>query len=394
MALRGFREANDALKSLNQTLEDRVAQRTAEVARINAQLRALLETAPAAIMMTDPDLVVVWLNSAAARFFQEVGKDDPIGRSLTDIFPAVQGHLPGLEETQFIYRSDDASHYYDVHCHRVMIDSEKLGTLVLAVDVTAIRRVQDDLRRTIATLQRSNDNLEEFAYVASHDLQEPLRMVSVYMQLLVKCCNNQLDEEAQRYVRFAIDGSRKIKKLIDDLLAYSRIEIRGESAKWWPSADIVATAIEPLAHTMAAANVQLVYGDLPHIWADGRQIEQVFYNLIDNAVKFRREASSIITISWQRIGDTIEFVIADNGIGFTQGQSIRIFQLFQRLHEPINYPGNGIGLAVAKRIIERHGGHIWATSQLEIGSKFYFTLPAEPTLIANLQSMTGRSDHV
>ncbi len=245
-------------------------------------------------------------------------------------------------------------------------------------DLTSLRTVQDDLERTIADLRRSNEDLEQFAFVASHDLQEPLRMVAVFMEMLDQEYRGRLDETADQYIAFAAEGAERMKRLINGLLAYSRIRTRGGSLQVCACGDVLADALRNLSMHIVESHATIQYDDMPMVWADAAQLQQVFQNLVSNALKFRGDDPLEISIHVRRAGDDWEFVVEDNGIGFDPDKEDRIFQMFQRLHDRRTRDGNGIGLALAKRIVERHRGRLWATSTPGVGSRFYFTLPMSP----------------
>jgi signal transduction histidine kinase/PAS domain-containing protein len=231
-----------------------------------------------------------------------------------------------------------------------------------------------------ATLQsqemaRSNADLEQFAYVASHDLQEPLRMVASYLQLLERRYRGQLDDTADEFIAYAVDGATRMQTLINDLLDYSRVDSRGKSLVLISCSAVLARAIANLQPAIEAANATLTCAALPEIMADATQLTQLFQNLISNALKFHSDQPLHIHVSAQHRADAWLFSVQDNGIGIDSEYADRIFLIFQRLHSRGEYPGTGIGLAICKKIVERHGGNIWVESQPGQGSTFYFTIP-------------------
>ncbi|MCA9633195.1 MAG: PAS domain S-box protein [Myxococcales bacterium] len=246
-------------------------------------------------------------------------------------------------------------------------------------DLTELKRAKEDLRRIITDLTRSNSDLEQFAYVASHDLQEPLRMVSAYMDLLQRDYAGQLDERAQRFIQYATTGGKRMKELIDDLLAYSRIEAHAVKPTACDCGEIVDIATQNLKRLVDDSAGKVTWSDLPSVDAEAGQLLQLFQNLIGNGLKFRRaDAPPEVHVSATDAGTEWLFCVRDNGVGFEPRFADRIFQMFQRLHPRTSFPGSGIGLAVAKRIVERHGGRIWAESEPGQGTLFYFTLPIQP----------------
>lgn len=224
-------------------------------------------------------------------------------------------------------------------------------------------------------LARSNTDLQQFAYIASHDLQEPLRMVTSYLQLLERRYKGKLDADADDFIAYAVDGAIRMRRLIHDLLTYSRIGTRGEAFEWVNCTSVVERVIANLKVALEESDAIIRYDHLPDLMADPTQLIQLFQNLISNGVKFRSEAIPLITIQAVRQEETWLFSIQDNGIGIDPQYAERIFVIFQRLNNRVDYPGTGIGLAVCKKIVERHAGRIWVQSAPGKGSTFYFTIP-------------------
>lgn len=247
--------------------------------------------------------------------------------------------------------------------------NERLKTMIAKHEKTEIK-----LAELIKELERSNEELEQFAYVASHDLQEPLRMVSSFTQLLERQYKDKLDENAHEYIKYAVDGAKRMQKLINDLLAYSRVTTRGESFTQIDAKEIVNQVLFNLEIAIEENDAQVVVDPLPKIYADPSQMNQLFQNLIGNAIKYRSKEAPHIHISAQKGEDEWIFQVSDNGIGISPEYYQRIFQIFQRLHEMHVYTGTGVGLAICKKIVERHGGRIWLESEVGKGSKFYFSI--------------------
>ena len=241
------------------------------------------------------------------------------------------------------------------------------------------RKAELALEERARDLARSNADLEQFAYVASHDLQEPLRMVASYVQLIERRYNAKLDDAAREFIGFAVEGVTRMRRLIEDLLAYSRVGTRGRAPEPVDVAKTVATAEKNLEQAIADSAAEITKDPLPSdLPADEGQLTQVFQNLIGNAIKFRREEPPRVHIGARREGADWVFSVRDNGIGIEREYFDRIFVIFQRLNPREIYPGTGIGLAITKKIVERHGGRIWVDSTLGVGSTISFTLPVAP----------------
>ena len=354
----------------------------------------------------------------AATFFRSMVDYVPIGISRTDLsghfvyvneefcqmFGAVADDLLGKPEDELMRQFSTSKH--DSINHRVLeFDQpeeriEKLtigereqfvkvirtavkdphgrviGIQALLLDVTELKQAQNVLERHAQNLERSNLDLQQFAYVASHDLQEPLRAVSSYCQLLEKNYSTQLDERGIRWLQFVVNGAQRMQTLVRDLLTYARID---NKTKTWITVDsysVCKLAIDNLSQSIAESGAKITVAKLPTVWADGTQLEALFQNLIGNAVKFRSEHPPRIAITAKLAESSWVFAIQDNGIGIKPEFQERIFEIFKRVQSHEKYPGTGIGLAICKRIVERFGGNIWVESQFGRGSTFYFTLPS------------------
>jgi light-regulated signal transduction histidine kinase (bacteriophytochrome) len=242
------------------------------------------------------------------------------------------------------------------------------------VELEERRQAEFRLAEYARELRRSNAELEQFAYVASHDLQEPLRMVASFSQLLAKRYRGKLDQDADDFIGFAVDGARRMQALINDLLAFSRVGTRGRAFEPTDSNAVLQKALTNLTTLMEESQAVVTHGPLPTILGDGGQLMQVFQNLIANAIKFRGSEPPRIHLAAEPQGEGWRFTVQDNGIGIAKEHQERIFTIFQRLHPRSEYSGTGIGLAICKKIVERHGGHIWVESELGKGSTFYFTI--------------------
>ena len=245
-----------------------------------------------------------------------------------------------------------------------------VGCTIVIRDAT-----DDNLAHMAKELATSNSELEQFAYIASHDLQEPLRMVASYTELLRKRYAGQLDERADKYIDYAVEGARRMQRLINDLLEYSRVGQKRLAYEPVESARALEIARLNLKLLIAEKRAEIKVEELPLVLSNLGQLTQLFQNLINNAIKFTEGRDPKIAISARRDGEQWQFCVEDNGIGIEEQYLDRVFGLFQRLHERERYEGSGMGLSIAKRIVERHGGRMWISSTPGIGSKFFFTLP-------------------
>ena len=254
----------------------------------------------------------------------------------------------------------------------IIINGEKCYLTIL-YDISGRKKAELELNQKSLDLTRSNQELEQFAYVASHDLQEPLRMVSSYLQLLEKRYKDKLDADANDFIQFAVDGSNRMRNLINSLLQYSRVN-RIKPFEKINTKGLLQEVLQDLKDVIKvnAANVKVE--ELPDVFGDTVLIGQLFQNLISNAIKFKGEKNPEVIISGREQNGELLFSVKDNGIGIQKEYSDKIFVIFQRLHSKEKYPGTGIGLAICKKIAERHGGKIWVESEVGKGSTFYFTL--------------------
>jgi len=246
----------------------------------------------------------------------------------------------------------------------------------VGTDITDRKRAQSVLRAAYDELARSNAELQQFAYVASHDLQEPLRMIGSYTQLLERRYGDKLDADAREFMGFIVDGATRMKQLIEDLLAYSRVGTRGKELRLIPAQGALDRALVNLRASIESSDAQITHDVLPEVSADDTQLTQLFQNLIGNAIKFRKKDETLrIHVGVKEETDEWRFSVSDNGIGIERQYFERIFMVFQRLHTRDEYPGTGIGLAICKKVVDRHGGRMWVESVQGKGSTFVFTLP-------------------
>ena len=270
--------------------------------------------------------------------------------------------------------------------HNVSTVHDAAGRLLYGIaqvqDISERKRAEEGLARVAAELEqraveleRSNADLAQFAYVASHDLSEPLRMVSSYVQLLERRYGDQLDTDAHEFIDFAVDGVNRMQRLIDDLLAYSRVGTSEYRLEQVDLGDLVEDTLGGMRATVTETGAIVTQDGLPAVVGDPGQLRQLFQNLIGNGIKFVEEGPPRIHVSAERDGHEWRFAVADNGIGIDPSHADRIFAVFKRLHGRDAYPGSGIGLSICKRIVERHHGRIWVEQNEGGGSRFCFTMP-------------------
>jgi PAS domain S-box-containing protein len=311
-----------------------------------------------------------------------------LGKTDFDLFPKELAEKYVADDTKVI---ETGQVFEDVEAHRKpdgalvhmhvlkapVLDAlgRVVGTQVIFWDVTERKLAEDALKHTLEDLARSNRDLEQFAYVASHDLQEPLRMIASYTELLHKRYQDKLDGEAAEFIGYAVEGAVRMQLLINDLLAYSRLGTRGGPFAATDCEHAFQSALINLQISIDESCALITHDPLPTVLGDGVQLTQLFQNLLSNAIKFRGTASPQVHVSTRRKGHDWEFSVRDNGMGLDPKFAERIFVIFQRLHQRDKFAGTGIGLAICKKIVERHGGQIWVESNPGIGSTFYFTLP-------------------
>lgn len=254
-------------------------------------------------------------------------------------------------------------------------------TLALRKEIAQRKRAQAALARQARELARSNADLEQFAYVASHDLQEPLRMVASYTQLLAKRYQGTLDSDADEFIGFAVDGVVRMQSLIKGLLEYSRVGTRGKELVLTNCEEVLKMTLANLRGAIEDSGAVVTSTAMPTVKGDATQLGQLFQNLIGNAIKFCTDGAPRIHVSAERKKREWQFTVKDNGIGIAHEDLERIFEVFQRLHTASEYPGTGIGLALCKKIAERHGGTIWVESEIGSGSRFCFSIPAVETKV-------------
>ncbi|MDZ7737581.1 MAG: PAS domain S-box protein [Bacteroidales bacterium] len=332
-------------------------------------------------------VVVNDVNKATLEMFEAESKDDLV-KSLEVVFatedtlPVFINELVALAEGKRVYEAEMKLNTVKGNMINAMLrmafpaqERQHGQVLVSIMDITELQRAQEQLKVSMENLQRSNKELEQFAYVASHDLQEPLRMVASYTQLLERRYKDQLDERANKYIYYAVDGAKRMQNLINDLLDVSRISTRGDKFTITDTNEVVKNALKSLEARIDETGARIKTGKLPLINADSGQIERLFMNLVGNALKFSKpDEKPFIEIDASEQKNNWLFRVKDNGIGIDEKFKEKVFVIFQRLHGTTHYKGTGIGLAICKRIVQRHEGEIWFESEENKGTTFYFTL--------------------
>jgi len=350
--------------------------------------RTLVETAQEGIGIVGPDENIVFCNRAYGRLLG-YEPEELIGRNLQQL-TAPEEFAKYREQTQKRKRGEASQYetvlytkagevkYCSLSASPLCNDAGTfIGTLGLVTDITERKRAEEALARRTEELARSNTELEQFAYIASHDLQEPLRMVASYVQLLARRYQGKLDSDADEFIAFAVDGATRMQALIDDLLDYSRVGTRAKEFEPTDCEVVLDGTLSDLERAVEETGAVVTHDPLPRVMADEVQLGRVFQNLIGNAIKFRGDEPPCIHVSAEEQKNEWRFAVRDNGIGIEPRHHDRIFAVFSRLHGRSAYPGTGMGLAICKRIVERHGGRIWVESELGKGSTFYFTMPGE-----------------
>jgi len=381
-------------------LRDVTERKKAELAlaESEAKLRITFATMADGIVIAGLDETVTDCNEAILRLTQR-SREEIIGKPFEDLLPpefrslildarkflvgAVLARTEPSRGKKETVRTD--SQLLQKNGERVDIEAnistiedasgQPAEFLIVARDVTERKQMEYQLDSSLADLQRSNAELEQFAYVTSHDLQEPLRMITSYIQIIEEDYKGKLDADADQYIAFAVEGAKRMHTLINDLLAYSRVGTRGEPFMPVIVSNVLSAAAANLEVAIEESHAVVTHDRLPTVLGDESQLIQLFQNLLGNAIKFRSDATPMIHIGVEEAKDDWVFSVRDNGIGIDMKYAERIFVVFQRLHAREDYPGTGVGLAVVKKIVERHRGRIWVESEPAKGSTFFFTLP-------------------
>jgi PAS domain S-box-containing protein len=389
-----FDASGELVETTGYIYDDSARKQAEEALRENEEkYRTLVEMSPTGILIHQYGKIV-YANPIALRILGGSRTEDLLERTISDIFPpdlcvetqnGCHQNLWGGQSplTEFrIVRIDGAPVWVEGRGTRIDINNQP-AILVVFQDITERKQAEEakvryviELKQYAENLKRSNEDLERFAYVSSHDLQEPLRTIVSFTQLLERRYSGQLDPDADEYIGFIVGAGKRMQSLINDLLEYSRVTTKGSEMKMTDSEAVLEAALADLRIKIEETGASIAVDRLPAVIADASQLQQVFVNLISNAITFRREEPPHVHISAQRTGNFVQFSIQDNGIGIEPEYQEKIFVIFQRLHGREKYPGTGIGLAICKRIVERHGGCISLESEPGNGSTFHFTLPA------------------
>jgi PAS domain S-box-containing protein len=371
---------------MNELLQGEIRERQ----RAGERLRLVVELAPYPIVMANQNGRIVQVNAQTEQCFG-YSRTALVGQPLDLLVPPrlrdrrtsdpFSARVAAREEggrAELFGRREDGSEFPAEVGVQALVTERDVLVLIAIVDVTQQKNIEAELKKLADELQRSNSDLAQFAYVASHDLKEPLRKVSSFCQLLKDRYAEKLDAEGQRYIDYAVDGSRRMNSLITALLELAQVNSRAATPAPVDCTDACRSAIDNLSSAIEDSDGEVNCGELPIVLGDEGQLVQLFQNLIGNAIKFRGPKPPVIEIEAQPKDGQWQLAVRDNGIGIDPAQHERVFQIFQRLHTREKYPGTGIGLSICQRIVQRHGGRIWIESTPGCGTTFYFTLPSAP----------------
>ena len=388
-------QAEITLQQLNLELKSRVEQRTREFQKSEQRFRSLFEAVPDFIYLLNLQGQIEQVNPAV---IQKSGYEESelINQPLVNFLSSSSQQLSHQEFSDFLQEGEKRQEVEFVCQNNQVLTMDCAWTVVgdtqkndayiivwqrdISEQQAALRksqRIEEKLRKTNQQLLRSNEELEQFAYLASHDLREPLRMVTSFTQLLAQRYSGKLDADADQIIGFAVDGSIRMEELIHDLLEYSRVGKQDKSFAIVDCESVLDLCAHNLQLLIQETNTTITRMALPTVIGKQGQLIQLFQNLIENAIVYRSQKSPKIEIAVKALAEQWLFSVKDNGIGIAPQYQERIFQIFQRLHTRQEYPGTGIGLAICHKIIERHGGKIWVESAAGEGATFYFTLPKE-----------------
>jgi PAS domain S-box-containing protein len=404
--------AQAALQAAHAELEERVQKRTSELMKVNEELhkeirdryhaeeamraseskyRELVQNANSIILRLDPQGIIIFFNEFAQRFFGYAEREI-LGRNIVStIVPPTD--TSGQDQAAMIAAmvknpecfSNNENENMKRHGDRVWIAWTNKGIfdeqgnireiLCIGNDITGLKQAEALLAQRTAALERSNADLEQFAYSVSHDLQSPLHVIAGFVELLARRCQGKLDDKEKEFLSQIQASVKHEQRLIKDLLDFSRVTTRGKEFTPVDCTRVLDQVLTDLSLIIQEKKAVVTYGNLPTVVADFSQLERVFQNLIGNALKFCQEGEPQVQIGADRGEDEWRFWVRDHGIGIPPQDRERIFMIFERLHDRSEYPGTGLGLAICQKIVERHGGRIWVESEPGDGSTFCFTIP-------------------
>jgi PAS domain S-box-containing protein len=344
-----------------------------------AHYRAIVEAFDGLIYICSQDYRIKFMNR---QFIERTGYDatgELCYKALHDldsICPwCVNERVFKGETVRWEVQSPKDNHWYYIVNTPIYHTDGTISKQAMILDITEIKKAEEELKRLSEELARSNAALKDFAYIASHDLKKPLQTIESFSKLLARRYKGKLDAKADEFISYIVEGVQRLQMLIKDLLEYSQIETKAKNIKPTDFSFIVEEAMSNMKTAIDESNAVVTYNKMPTIMSDPQQMISLFQNLIDNAINFRSNKAPRVRISAERKGDEWVFAIRDNGIGIDPKDFEKIFVMFQRLHGSTDYPGTGIGLSICKKIVERHGGRIWLESETAKGSTFYFTIP-------------------
>ncbi len=390
-----LRIQNEDLRVIEQELRitnDELIRTEQALRETTKYLENLIKYANAPIVVLNPKLNITRSNHAF-EILTGRSESDLVGKTIEMIFPKIKReeimmsiirHREIGERWETvelpILRPNGETRIVVWNSAIIYGDDDKTVRSIIAQgqDITERKRAEVSLQKNIENLKRSNEDLERFAYVASHDLQEPLRNIVSFSQLLERRYKERLSPDADEFIGFIVDGTKQMQALVQDLLEYSRINTQATMFRTMDSAKVLDRVIQNLYSSIQESHTIIKSSSLPMVYADPEQVSLIFQNLISNSIKFHSNEPPLIHISAENNGEMWKFAVQDNGIGIDSAFYDRIFVIFQRLHTRDKYTGTGVGLAIVKRIVERHGGRIWVESEVGKGSTFFFTLPKPP----------------